>query len=127
MRIAIYTEAGFIDRIVDSPDGYEKYQVDQGELYMPVGREVNDISHYVDVSQTPHVARERHRFDSSHEINDLIVEFPELPPGTTVRVQGEELIAEKGVAEIEFDTPGTYTISFQHFQHLDEEVEVTLE
>lgn len=96
------------------------------ENLLEVGDEVSDETHYVDVTQTPHVARERHRFDTRHDINDLAVSFQNLPRGTTIRVKGREIISD-GDDAVGFDLPGTYVIELEHFQYMSEVVEVTLE
>ncbi|MFM9270960.1 hypothetical protein ACJ7V3_11945 [Halomonas elongata] len=121
-RYADYQDSGEIFCIVEGEPG----AIDTAGL-IEVGEGVSDETHYIDMSQSIFFARRRHAFDTSYSVNDLAVMFSDLPLGTLVRVQGNELVAEDGVAEIEFDVPGTYSIELTHFQYMDKILEVTVE
>ncbi|MGQ0335680.1 hypothetical protein [Halomonas elongata] len=120
-RYADYADNGEIFCIVEG----DPEVIDVSGL-IEVGEGVSDETHYIDVAQAIYFARRRHTFDTSHSIDGLTVTFSHLPKGTTVQVQGHEMLTD-GDDSIEFDVPGTYAVELQHHQYLDETVEVTVE
>ncbi|MBW5800682.1 hypothetical protein [Halomonas elongata] len=120
-RYADYADNGEIFCIVEGDPGV----IDVSRL-IEVGEGVSDETHYIDMSQAIYFARKRHTFDTSHSIDGLTVMFSHLPKGTTVRIQGQEMLTD-GDDSIEFDVPGTYAVGLEHFQYMDEVVEVTVE
>lgn len=48
-----------------------------------------------------------------------------IPEGTVLTSEGESHVITGGVAELEFDVPGTYSVLLSGFPHLDTTVEVT--
>ncbi|WP_163557590.1 hypothetical protein [Halomonas sp. NO4] len=120
-----------IHRIVTLPKGSDKEAEGNcldGERFIAVDvSSFDDTTHYVDLSGDEPVVKERESLDTTHTIAGLEVTFQALPSGTEIEVNRQTMIAD-GDDVIEFDLPGTYSISLAGPPaYRDEELEVTVD
>ncbi len=93
--------------------------------YIECSSETRDTTHYFD--NTLGVIREKEALNYQQNISGLVVTIEGMPSGVRVETNGMETVTDNEPLVIEYDVPGTYTISFSgHVRYLDHELEVTV-
>ncbi len=93
--------------------------------YIECSSETMDTTHYFD--NTAGVIREKEALNYQQNTRGLVVTFEGMPSGVKVETNGMETMTDDQPLVIEYDVPGTYTISFSGLvNYLDHEMEVTV-
>lgn len=122
MNFAFYDENGEITMTLDAPS--KKYALYQAKEFVECDEEVTPATHYVAAQR----AEAKVPLPSRHFVSSLSVTFEELPEGIKVETNGMETVTDNEPLVIEYDVPGTYTISFSgHVRYLDHDLEVTVD
>ncbi|WP_062359640.1 hypothetical protein [Vreelandella aquamarina] len=121
MNFAFYDENGEITMTLNAPS--KKYALYQAKEFVECDEEVTPATHYVAAQR----AEAKAPLPIRHFVSSLSVTFEELPEGIKVETNGMETVTDNEPLVIEYDVPGTYTISFSGLvNYLDHELEVTV-
>lgn len=119
-----YDGRGAIEAVIEAPEGY----VDTtNTVEIAFNSAVDDLTHYVDLSDKEPVVKRKGPLDTSHAIHGLELAFRALPAGTLIRVERLEGVANGQDDRIDFEVPGTYEIRLSPPPpFLEETLEVTV-
>lgn len=121
MTYCFYDASGAIISLMRAPS---RDMVDlQGKPYLECDETVSDTTHYV----LEGAVVEKAPFACTQTISGTTITLEGLPAGTTVRTEGQEIVADDQPTEIAYEIPGTYTLELSgSVPHLDETLEVTV-
>ncbi|MGP9590741.1 hypothetical protein [Halomonas sp. AOP42-B2-16] len=116
---------GDVHRYAMVSDKGEILQITSGPYrYVACDDTIDDSAHYVDVDNNFYL-KELIALDKN--VDGLAVTFAGLPEGLEVKTNGVDTITDSAPLVIEYDVPGTYTISFSGLvNYLDHQMEVTV-
>ncbi|WJZ48859.1 hypothetical protein [Halomonas phage vB_HmeY_H4907] len=96
-------------------------------IRVPNDSDVLDTTHYVDVETETVLPKRPIEVVVEQGADPLSITLTGVPSGVTLSTNGMETKTDDQPLVIEYDVPGTYTISFSgHVRYLDHELEVTV-
>jgi len=114
MNYIIFNDQGEILRTVSCPKDMAVDQLSEGEWLLE-GR-WDDTKFYVENGSVV----ERPHFPITIEGSTITG----IPIPTTITIEGVSYEVTEGTLELEFDAPGSYTVSLRSFPYLDTEVTI---
>lgn len=103
--------------------GQEEDAALQGFPYVGCHQDVTDVTHYV----AGGAVLPKQVLSYQTDVTGLTCTITGLPPGLQVDVLGQSLTTDEDAVEIDFDIPGTYTLTMHGgVRYLNEELEVVI-